>query len=97
MSTIRVAIDVLEEKERSMRQFSIDYGLALQHSFNSSLVDGAYAKVKSRWVESQVELTSGVDNIANILKAIREAYEQLEAQLVDALSSDGAADRPTSA
>jgi len=72
-----------------MRQFSVDYNLALMHDFNAPLVDTAYDKVNERWVESQAEISTAIDHVANILQAIREAYEQLETQLVNALTGTG--------
>ena len=68
-----------------MRQLSVDYNLALAHQFNASLVDTAYDQVNQRWLESQSELSTGMDNIANILQAIRQAFEQAEVQLTSAL------------
>ena len=82
MSAIRVACEVLQEKERSMRLMSVDYGLALQHHFNAGPVDSEYAALKGKWDESQAEITSTVDKIADVLKAIRQAFEEAERQSV---------------
>ena len=72
-----------------MRQFSVDYALALQHQFNAGPVDAAYRKVNDRWKESQVEISGGIDNIADVLKSIREAFQQVETDLTNALVAGG--------
>ena len=89
MPTIRAATEILEDKERMMRKLSVDYGIAIQRDFNAAQVDTMYDEVNKRWTKSQAEITTAMDHIADILKAIREAYESVEDQLTSALAGDG--------
>ena len=89
MSTVRVAFELLEDAEQRMRRLSVDYGLAVQHRFSAPAVDESYARLNSRWVEHQNNISSTMDGIATVLRGIREAYEQLETQMVTGLQSQG--------
>ena len=87
MSTILVASDALLHREKRMRRMTVDFGLAIQRDFNAGPVDDAYRNLHDRWKESQNELVSGLANIADILKSIREAFEEVDKVLASTLAA----------
>jgi hypothetical protein len=81
VTTIRVAADILHDKEMRMRRLTVEFTGATQHHFNAGPVDDAYRQVHDRWRESQAEISTGVDRIADILRSIREAFETVDSEL----------------
>jgi hypothetical protein len=87
MGSILVVSDALLYREKRMRRMTVDFGLAIQRDFDAGPVDDAYRKVHDRWKESQNELVSGLANVADILKSIREAFEEVDKTLSSTLAA----------
>ncbi|MGK2955007.1 MAG: hypothetical protein ACSLFI_04975 [Solirubrobacterales bacterium] len=87
MDMILVASDALLYREQRMRRMTVDFGLAIQRNFDAGPVDDAYRSVHDRWKESQNELVAGLANIADILKSIREAFEEADRMLSSTLAA----------
>jgi hypothetical protein len=87
VTTIRLAADILREKEMLMRRLTAEFAGATQHHFDAGPVDEAYRRVHERWRESQCEIRTGLDSIADILSSIREAFEAVDRELAAGLSN----------
>jgi hypothetical protein len=85
VSVIRVAIDILSEKEHQMNGLVMDYSLATQHTFNAVLVDEAYRELNHAWDQASGRIAESVEGIARVFRNIRQAFEQAESQLVNSL------------
>jgi hypothetical protein len=85
MTTIRIEADILRDRELRLRHLSLDLTGAVNTNFNAGVVDTAYDELHNLWKESQNEIHSGIDRVANLLRDIREAFESVEEQLVNAL------------
>ena len=85
MTTIRIEADILRDRELRLRHLSLDLIGAVNSNFNAGVVDTAYDELHSMWKESQNEIHTAVDSVANLLRDIREAFQSLEEQLVNAL------------
>jgi hypothetical protein len=91
---IHVATDALEYREQRMRRLTVDFSLAVMRDFDAGPVDDAYRSVNDRWKESQAELIAGLSNIADILRAIREAFEEADATMAASLGAAPGSPRP---
>jgi hypothetical protein len=94
MSTIRIASDILHDRELRLRRLSLDLIGAVNTNFNAGPVDTAYDERHNLWKESQNEINMGVDGVANVLRDIRTAFDSLDDELAASLTSaqDGRAD-----
>lgn len=88
MSTILVASDALKYREQRMRNLTIDFGDAIHCDLDAGPVDDAYRNLHDRWKESRAELVNGLTNIADILHAIRQAFEEADASLAASLDGE---------
>lgn len=87
MTTIRIASDILHDRELRLRHLSLDLAGAVNTNFNAGPVDAAYDERHNLWKESQSEIHTGVDSVANLLRDIRAAFEALDQELANAVSS----------
>lgn len=86
MTTIRIEADILRERELRLRHLTLDLIGAVNANFNAGPVDSAYDELHNSWKESQCEIDTGIERVANLLRDIRLAFENAETQLVSSLA-----------
>lgn len=87
---IQCAPALLADLETRIRSLSGDMGCAVARDFSrSGPVDDAYASKASDWTKTRDEIDTSLKSIADVVKAIREAFSDADQQLSEALGPAG--------
>jgi hypothetical protein len=84
---IRVSLPYLEELEVGVRTLPMDTSIAQYVDFSGSEeVDKAYDELQRKWSKHQFDLANSLENLGDVLKAIREGFKSVDSSYADAIN-----------
>jgi hypothetical protein len=85
---VRVIPSLLTDLESKLRRLPVDMNIAIQRDFSRcGPVSEAYASVADKWVKSRQEIDEGVTKIADIVRAIHDAFVGTDTELAKSLTA----------